>query len=199
MENQCLCHLSNGRQCSRTRSTKKDTNHLYCWQHQSYSPPVITPVVTPAPAPTVNDVPTEKALFTLFFDGASKGNPGPSGYGYHIISPILTEDIKNSEHIGHQTNNIAEYTGLLSGLTKLKELITQPSVITIKGDSLLVVNQVNGVWAIKKPQLLVLHKQITDMLQKLRDQGHTVVISHVPREQNSVADRLASSASLRHT
>jgi ribonuclease HI len=191
MENQCSYHLSNGRQCSRKRSTK---NSLYCWQHQSCSPPVVAPVVAPAP----NDAPIEKASFTLFFDGASKGNPGPSGYGYHIISSLLTEDIKNSKHIGHQTNNIAEYTGLLSGLAKLKELITKQSVITIKGDSLLVVNQVNGVWAINKPQLIVLHKQITDMLRELRDQGHIIVISHVPREQNSVADRLASTASLLH-
>jgi ribonuclease HI len=135
---------------------------------------------------------------TLFFDGASKGNPGPAGYGYYITSTTIPVDYKGSGSIGIATNNVAEYQGLISGLTYLRD-VTLKDVshvsITIHGDSQLVINQVIGIYKVKNQTLAKLHSIVTDLLVEIRKSGHIVNLVHVVRKFNSVADQLASNAS----
>ena len=122
----------------------------------------------------------------LFFDGASKGNPGPAGYGFVI--EINNTKIEGKGYIGISTNNVAEYYGLIEGLQRaLKEGIKS---IEIFADSQLVVKQIKGEYKVKAPHLKPLYSKATELLKKF-DDAH---IFFVGREKNSEADRLANLA-----
>jgi len=132
----------------------------------------------------------------IFTDGASKGNPGPAGYGYQIISSPPGIDVRDSSNIGIATNNVAEYNGLLAGLARLITLVRDPTQIVIKGDSQLVIKQIQGVYRVKEPKLQELHRSATLLIDELKRKGHHITLEHIMREYNSVADNLASRASL---
>jgi ribonuclease HI len=135
--------------------------------------------------------------FLLQFDGASEPNPGPSGSAYVIFSPIQID--KNGDnirkvvqegfiYIPHATNNEAEYNALILGLTKAQELgITD---IDVEGDSNLVVNQVQGLWKVKVPKLVPLQSKANKLLWKFKKW----TVKHIPREENTDADRLSKEA-----
>ena len=96
--------------------------------------------------------------YSIYTDGASRGNPGKSGVGGVIISPsgLVVREI--SEYIGLQTNNYAEYYALE---LSLKEAITlKIRKIKIFSDSKLVVEQLNGRWKINNQNLLIIHSRI---------------------------------------
>lgn len=123
-------------------------------------------------------------------DGGSRGNPGPAAYGYVIqdISSgtgIILEKCGN--YLGHTTNNQAEYAGLIAGLTWIVERHPKADV-TIKMDSLLIVNQIKGEFKVKNPGLLPLYRQVTSLLGQLPH----YTISHTYREGNSLADSLVN-------
>jgi ribonuclease HI len=125
------------------------------------------------------------------FDGAAIPNPGKMGIGV-----VLIEDksliVKISKKLPDKgTNNIAEYTALLTGLRKALELGWKH--IIIEGDSKLVINQVKGAWKINKAHLKRLHAQVIKELSKF----DSYALNWIPRNNNSVADELASKA-LRH-
>jgi ribonuclease HI len=92
----------------------------------------------------------------LYFDGCSKGNPGPSGSGA-IIKHQNQELWSGCEYVGNTTNNVAEYKGLILGL-KYLTLYTYKH-LKIKGDSMLVINQMTGKYKVKSPHLLVLYNE----------------------------------------
>ena len=121
---------------------------------------------------------------TLFFDGGSRGNPGPSGSGWIIIDDVVTAGYAYHD-VG--TNNVAEYTGLIHGLRAARE----KGMIKLKcyGDSDLVVKQCNGIYRVRAPHLKPLHAEAVDLLQKTSS-----IISHVPRAENKLADALANQA-----
>lgn len=125
----------------------------------------------------------------LFTDGGSRGNPGPAAYGFVVYSHagIILEKCGN--YLGQATNNVAEYEGLLAGLNWI--VANRPgSEVDIYLDSLLVVNQVKGVFKIKNDTLRSRLHQIHALLARL--DGYT--ISYVPRDQNAVADSLVNEA-----
>lgn len=123
----------------------------------------------------------------IFIDGAARGNPGESGIG--VLIKKTTEDIiEVKKYLGTQTNNQAEYTALITALESAQELKDRP--IRIFTDSLLVANQVNGLWKVKHPEIIPLNKKAKTLFQNYSD----ISIQHIPREQNSEADRLANLA-----
>jgi len=123
-------------------------------------------------------------------DGGSRGNPGPAGYGAVVRDAVTGEVLAElSEAIGHATNNVAEYSGLLAGLRAAAKLA--PGADTeVRMDSRLVVEQMSGRWKIKHPDLRQLAAQAS---QAARALGR-VTYTWVPRERNTHADRLANQA-----
>ena len=125
--------------------------------------------------------------FKLTADGGSRGNPGPAGFG-----AVVTEGGKIVAElydvIGVATNNVAEYNGLLAGLTHINTLDAQATV-EVAMDSKLVVEQMSGRWQIKHADMRNLAKQCRDA-----HPAALVTYSWIPRDENSHADRLANKA-----
>lgn len=125
--------------------------------------------------------------FTLNFDGASKGNPGLSGAGM-VIYKNGEEIWSSHKFIGCKTNNQAEYSALILGLEgALKLGIKNLSVL---GDRLLVINQVNGLYKVKSDFLLSLHKEVLALKSKF----DFIEFNHVYRDNNKRADQLSNMA-----
>ena len=97
-------------------------------------------------------------MYKLFFDGACRGNPGLSSHGGVIYDPQGKEIDTIATYIGHATNNIAEYSGLLAGLNRCQVLNIK--TLKVYGDSNLVIKQVKGEWKVKNDKLRSLHKKI---------------------------------------
>ncbi len=131
--------------------------------------------------------------FTIFADGGSRGNPGPAGAGAIVRDETGKIVAEVSEFLGHTTNNVAEYTGILSALETLLSLegehASEASVV-VKMDSLLVVKQMNGEYKIKHPNLQPLAARVKELGKKFK----SVSFSHVYREHNKEADKLANLA-----
>jgi ribonuclease H / adenosylcobalamin/alpha-ribazole phosphatase len=123
-------------------------------------------------------------------DGGSRGNPGTAGYGAVVRDAVTREVLAElSEPIGHATNNVAEYSGLVAGLRAAGKL-APGSPAEVRMDSKLVVEQMSGRWQIKHPGLRAL---AAEARQAARALGRVTYI-WVPRERNKHADRLANEA-----
>ncbi len=122
----------------------------------------------------------------LYCDGASSGNPGESGIGAVLLLEDKTYEI--SEHIGTATNNIAEYTALIKGLSRAKALKIKNLKIFL--DSELIVKQIQGSYKVKSENLKALYHEALSHLKSFK----SYTISHIPREQNKRADALAKKA-----
>lgn len=121
-------------------------------------------------------------------DGASKGNPGHAGIGV-VISDDAGKTVREiSQYIGQATNNFAEYTALLRGLSEALDMgFTQASVQT---DSELMAKQINGVYRVKNADMIQLFQTAMDLLGRFKSAS----VTHVLREKNKAADKLASAA-----
>lgn len=126
----------------------------------------------------------KKTSYTIFTDGGSRGNPGPSASAYVIYDESGNVVEKNGEYIGITTNNQAEYTAVLLALQGASKLNDVPNTITLNIDSLLVVNQMNGIYKVKNRELWPLHQKIREAMKQFQ----AVYFKHVPREDNTVAD-----------
>jgi ribonuclease HI len=126
--------------------------------------------------------------FVMMFDGGSRGNPGPSGCGYVIYNSAYRIVCEGSESLGTQTNNYAEYMGLILGLKKSCELDIKNLII--KGDSLLIINQLNGTFSVKSDNLKPLYNEAKKSLLNFEN----VQYIHVKRNNNAAADELANRA-----
>jgi probable phosphoglycerate mutase len=123
-------------------------------------------------------------------DGGSRGNPGTAGYGAVVLDAVTGEVLAEvSEAIGHATNNVAEYSGLVAGL-RAAGTLAPGAAAEVRMDSKLVVEQMSGRWKIKHPDLRPLAAQAS---QAARALGR-VTYTWVPRERNTHADRLANEA-----
>lgn len=122
-------------------------------------------------------------IATLYFDGCSKGNPGPAGSG----ALIKNENIiwRDFEYVGNTTNNVAEYKGLILGLKQLKFL--NISKVIVKGDSMLVINQMTGKYKVNAPHLLSLYNEAKELIKDI-----DVTFLYIPRLQNKEADYLSN-------
>jgi len=119
---------------------------------------------------------------TLYADGGARGNPGPAGSGAVLLDDEGRVIAELRRSLGHATNNVAEYTGLIIGLEEaLRRGIDE---LDVRMDSLLVVQQMNGLWKIKHPGLKPLALRAGELLARFPRR----TITHVPRELNSLAD-----------
>ena len=127
------------------------------------------------------------AEYTLNFDGASKGNPGLSGAGA-VIYKNRQEIWSSCKFVGCKTNNQAEYSALILGLEGAASLGIK--CLSVLGDSLLVINQVNGLYKVKSGFLLPLHKEVLALKIKF----DFIEFNHVYRDYNKRADALSNLA-----
>ena len=127
-------------------------------------------------------------MYSLYFDGASRGNPGPASYGGVIYRPDGSTLLTYKKAIGNHTNNVAEYLGLIVGL---RHCVDQKiNNVAVFGDSKLVVEQTMGNWKVKSENLIKLQQEVKLCLQCINN----ISISHIYRKHNKVADRLANEA-----
>jgi ribonuclease HI len=119
-------------------------------------------------------------------DGASRGNPGPAGYGVSIAGADGTIIEELARGIGVTTNNVAEYTAALEGLRKAAELGADD--VLLRSDSRLLIEQLSGRYRVKNPTLQRLHAEVRAIAKDFR----RVRYEHVRREFNKEADRLAN-------
>jgi ribonuclease HI len=123
----------------------------------------------------------------IYIDGASKGNPGPSGIGVVICQEGQT--IKNiSNYIGNTTNNVAEYTALIYGLQE--GIMLGAENLKINTDSQLLYRQLKKIYKIKNPNILGLYNQVQHLMSAFKK----VCLNHIAREENKGADKLADKA-----
>lgn len=124
-----------------------------------------------------------------FTDGASRGNPGDSGIGIRITDAGGSELMSLGRYIGRATNNVAEYTALL---TCLKLAASLPcTALIVHSDSELLVRQMTGVYKVKDPGL---RKHMARVREQLRQVPFPVEFRHIPRGENRAADELANRA-----
>jgi ribonuclease HI len=122
-------------------------------------------------------------------DGGSRGNPGPAAYGALVRDAGSGEVLaERAEYLGATTNNVAEYSGLIAGLTMARE-IDPDAEVHVRMDSKLVVEQMSGRWRIKHEDMRRLALQAQAVLPPAN-----VSYQWVPRAENSAADRLANAA-----
>lgn len=126
----------------------------------------------------------------IYIDGGSRGNPGPAGGGFAVFQhgkPVM----KGSEFFGEKTNNQAEYLALRLALREVYGKFGDGNIdVDCFMDSKLVVEQMNGNYKVKNANIKPLFQEV----RRIADQFRGFSISHVPREENTVADALANQA-----
>jgi ribonuclease HI len=122
-------------------------------------------------------------------DGGARGNPGPAAAAA-VLSDAVSGQVLDeaTEFLGHTTNNVAEYRGLLLGLARAAAL--GADTVEVINDSELVAKQVNGEYKVKHPDMKVLHAEALQALEGF----DAWVIRSVPRAQNADADALVNQA-----
>lgn len=128
------------------------------------------------------------ATLILRVDGGSRGNPGPAAYGVAVEDESGNPLHSLRASLGHQTNNYAEYCGLLAGLRYAQAQGARK--VRVYADSELLVRQMQGRYQVKSPNLQALHAEASRLAAGFAD----FAIAHVRREQNREADRLANLA-----
>lgn len=123
---------------------------------------------------------------TVYSDGGSRGNPGPSAAGFVVVNQSNDVIAQGGEYLGITTNSQAEYQGVRIGLEKALELGFKE--VDFKIDSMLVVNQMNGIYKIKNRELWPINERIRELVTKF----DRVVFSHVKREFNQLADGMVN-------
>ncbi len=122
----------------------------------------------------------------MYFDGASKGNPGPSGAAFWINDGSTSHG--GYKFLGNQTNNVAEYSGLILGLKSLEKY--NKLSIKVHGDSKLVIEQMKGKWQVKALNLIPLWNEARELIEEFE----CIEFIHIDRSLNSKADALANMA-----
>lgn len=125
-------------------------------------------------------------------DGASRGNPGQAAYGYIIKDSDGLIIHQEGKTLGIQTNNFAEYTGVIRALEYVRDHLSKkaPHQVLVIADSKLAVEQLSGRYKIKHPVLHELANQIKEVERELGQ----VRYQHTLRSGNFIADRLANQA-----
>lgn len=125
---------------------------------------------------------------TAYSDGGARGNPGPSGYGVVIQDRAGKKIAALSEYLGHQTNNFAEYQGLIAALEYAVK--HGHKALKVVSDSELLVRQIKGIYKVKNLALKDLHARAKELIAQLE----WFSIGHVLRGHNQEADELANAA-----
>lgn len=124
----------------------------------------------------------------LFTDGAARGNPGPAGAGAVIMNPQGHIVAKVGKFLGENTNNYAEYMGLILGLRRAKAMGIKE--LEVFADSELVVRQLNGEYQVKAENLKGLFEEARQLLSAFSE----VRVRHIRREENEAADEMSNRA-----
>jgi ribonuclease HI len=124
----------------------------------------------------------------VFSDGAARGNPGPAGAGAVITDAKGTVVARLGHYLGRQTNNVAEYQGLLLGLRHALELGARE--VEVRADSQLMIRQLKGEYAVRNTALKPLHAEALRLLRGFSRYD----LQHVPREENALADEMSNRA-----
>jgi ribonuclease HI len=127
-------------------------------------------------------------MTTAYIDGGSRGNPGPAGYGVQIVDENGQVQAELHQSLGHATNNVAEYQGLLAALAWAEDRGLRR--LHIRSDSELLVRQLKGEYRVKNPGLQPLYQEARERVARIGK----VTFEHVRRELNREADRLANLA-----
>lgn len=122
----------------------------------------------------------------IYSDGGSRGNPGPSASGFVVMNSQEHVIHEGGMYLGITTNNQAEYHGVRLGLEKALEMGAK--TVDFRIDSLLVVNQMNGIYTIKNRELWPIHERIQELVKKF----DKVSFTHVKREFNQLADGMVN-------
>ncbi len=133
--------------------------------------------------------------FTLYADGGSRGNPGPSGAGAVVFDAIGKRVAEVSDYLGETTNNVAEYEAIIRGLKALlaafPEGYFKSASVEVRMDSKLVIEQMKGAYKVKHPNLIPRNFEAKNLIARNFSQ---ISFVHVPREKNTDADELANLA-----
>ena len=147
------------------------------------------PARTPPPVPPEPKGPAEvPSRLKLFSDGAARGNPGPAGAGAVLMDAEGRVVARLGRFLGVQTNNYAEYMGLLLGLKHARNLGVKE--LEVLADSELLIRQLQGRYQVKSPTLRPLYEEATALLEQIP----RVKLTHVPREKNKAADEMSNRA-----
>ncbi|OYX53364.1 hypothetical protein B7Y92_03220 [Candidatus Saccharibacteria bacterium 32-50-13] len=149
-------------------------------QHQSITDELVVEENKIVDEITSNDV------ITVYSDGGSRGNPGPSAAGFVIVNGQQEMVEQGGEYLGITTNSVAEYHGVRLGLERALELGYKR--IDFRVDSMMIVNQMNGTYTIKNRELWPIHERIRGLIR----QFEMVKFSHVKREFNQLADGMVN-------
>ncbi len=124
----------------------------------------------------------------LYTDGGARGNPGPAAYGFVLEAEDGDLLAAEGVAIGSATNNVAEYSGLVAGLTRALEL--EVDDLEVRSDSELMVKQMRGEYKVKNEALRALNLQAARIARLVGEVRYV----HVRREKNELADRLVNEA-----
>jgi ribonuclease HI len=131
---------------------------------------------------------TDQPCLIANIDGGARGNPGPAGYGVVLQDESGKKVDALHEYLGAQTNNFAEYSGLVAALEYA--IGHGYRTLKVRSDSELLVKQIKGEYKVRSEALLDIYREAKDLIRKL----NSFHIQHVYREQNREADRLANLA-----
>jgi ribonuclease HI len=137
---------------------------------------------------TQAEEPSSNQKVIIYTDGGSRGNPGPSASGYIIMDDQKNILVDRGVYLGITTNNQAEYTALKLALEEAKNLGSQD--VSVYMDSLLVVNQMKGIFKVKNRDLWPIH----DAIKQLSSQFQHITFTQIPRELNKLADAAVNRA-----
>jgi ribonuclease HI/pterin-4a-carbinolamine dehydratase len=133
-------------------------------------------------SPVKNIQTKDQKQIKLYADGGSRGNPGPSASGYVLMDMDDSIIFKSGVYLGITTNNQAEYQALKYGLEEAQKLGARE--VDVFMDSLLVINQMKGIFKVKNRDLWPIHESIKELVGFFKK----VRFTHVPRELNKLAD-----------
>lgn len=131
--------------------------------------------------------------YVINTDGGARGNPGPAGTGFVVVTPAGETKAAVGAAIGEATNNEAEYQAFISSAEWILAQTEVPNRVQWRLDSMLVVEQLNKKWKIKEPRLRVMAEKAWQLLAQLPS-STLVSITHVRRADNAIADALVNKA-----
>jgi len=128
------------------------------------------------------------SLLNMHIDGASRGNPGEASFGVYVADDKNQPVAELYGYLGRASNNVAEYQALLHALRYARAQGVRH--VRVFSDSELVVKQMDGRYRVKHPDMIPLHREASTLLRGFEKAS----VTHVRREQNKDADRLANRA-----
>jgi ribonuclease HI len=153
-----------------------------------FLPPSPAPAAAPEAAGTAARTAAAGKRAVLYTDGASRGNPGLAGAGFLVLDEASELLGEGKTFLGERTNNEAEYEALIAGLELARRLGCRE--VEVRADSQLMIRQLTGQYRVKNRRLIPLVLRV----KKLAAEFERVVYHHVPRAENSRADKLANQA-----